>query len=47
MRHSRCLPKTWDAVVPCGLVRLRSLADPANYLGSAAEMVDQVHRGSG
>lgn len=36
------LAETRDVAVPLGLERLRSLADPANYLGSASQMVDRV-----
>jgi 3-carboxy-cis,cis-muconate cycloisomerase len=38
------LVEAQDVVVPLGRERLRSLTDPANYLGSAARMVDQVLR---
>jgi short-subunit dehydrogenase len=31
-----------EVVIPLGLERLRELTDPANYLGSATAMVDQV-----
>lgn len=41
------LAENQDVPVPPGLVRLCSLTDPANYLESAAEVVDQVHRGTG
>ncbi|MCO5734295.1 adenylosuccinate lyase family protein [Rhizobium sp. SSA_523] len=36
------LVEAQDVVVPLGRERLRSLTDPANYLGSAARMVDQI-----
>lgn len=36
------LVKVPDVAGPLGLDRLRSLTDPANYLGSAGAMVDRV-----
>lgn len=36
------LAETQDVAVPLGLERLRSLTDPANYLGSAPLMVDRA-----
>lgn len=36
------LVEVQDVVVPLGRERLRSLTDPANYLGSASRMVDQI-----
>jgi 3-carboxy-cis,cis-muconate cycloisomerase len=36
------LSQTPDIAVPVGLERLRTLTDPANYLGSAGAMVDRV-----
>ncbi len=36
------LVEVQDVVVPLGHERLRSLTDPANYLGSASRMTDQV-----
>lgn len=36
------LVEVQDVVVPLGRERLRALTDPANYLGSASRMVDQV-----
>jgi 3-carboxy-cis,cis-muconate cycloisomerase len=36
------LAKVQDVATPLGLERLQALTDPANYLGSAREMVDRV-----
>jgi 3-carboxy-cis,cis-muconate cycloisomerase len=36
------LVDTQDVAVPLGREKLRSLTDPANYLGSASQMVDRV-----
>lgn len=36
------LVEVQDVVVTLGRERLRSLTDPANYLGSASRMVDQI-----
>nr|WP_280951508.1 hypothetical protein [Rhizobium sp. H4] len=36
------LAETQDVAIPLGRERLHHLTDPANYLGSASQMVDRI-----